>query len=418
MPDAPGTRVRRARSLGPVTGALLVASVFGYGLMILCGRVLGPVDYKVFLAFWGLVFGLGSAISPVEQEVSRLAAQAEIEGGRTGPDAVRVVGVAAGLVLLFGLLLLIPPVNERLFPDHFELALVTLCGGLGYTVLFAVRGLLIGHNRVGPYSGLTMTEPTVRLVLAVLLVVLGLAQIVSLAVAVAAGTLAWLVVAAPASRLVDRRGAGRGWGPVSATVTQLMAGSALTATVVTGFPAMVSLLAPADDPAAVGAFLSALTLARFPLVALLPVQALAVPAIVRLSATGEGRGKLRGWLAKGLVAVAVLGALGAVAGAAAGPWVVRFVYGEGFVVAGWAVGALVLSSVLLAGVQMLAAVLVARGRAGAVLRTWAATAAPSLAALAWWPADTITRSVIGLLVGAAVGVLVAFVAVWRRGDDG
>ncbi|MFE2757145.1 lipopolysaccharide biosynthesis protein [Actinosynnema sp. NPDC059335] len=401
-----------------MTGALLVASVFGYGLMILCGRVLGPADYKVFLAFWGLIFGLGSAISPVEQEVSRLAAQAELDGRRTGPDALRTVGVAAVLVALFGLVLFIPPVNERLFDGHAELVAITVCGGLGYVVLYGVRGLLIGHRRIPAYAGITVVEPTVRVALAVLLVVVGLAGIVPLAVAVAAGVLAWVVFTPVTARLLDRRGPGAGWRPVTRTTLQLMAGSTLTATVVTGFPAMVSLLAPAGDPAVVGAFLSALTLARFPLVALLPVQALAVPAIVRLSATADGRRRLHGWLLKGVVGVVVVGVVGAAAGAAVGPWLVRLVYGQGFVVAGWAVAGLVFSSVLLAGVQLLAAVLLARGRAGAVLRTWAATAAPSLAVLAWWPADTVVSSVLGLVVGPAVGVLVGFVAVWRRGGAG
>ncbi|MEV0677132.1 hypothetical protein AB0I60_11470 [Actinosynnema sp. NPDC050436] len=415
--DAPAARRPGSRSLGKVTVALAVASVLGYGLLVLCGRVLGPADYRVFITFWGVAFGLGSAISPIEQEVSRLAAEAELAGRRSGADVPKVVAVAAGIVAVFGALLFIPGVNGQLFPDHGELAAVTLGAGLGYAVLYAVRGLLVGHGRITPYAGITAVEPTIRAVVAVALVVAGLAGITPLAVAVAAGTFAWLVFAPRAARLVDVRGAGRGWGPVARTTSALMAGSALTATVVTAFPAMVNLLAPGGDPAEVGSFLSALTLARFPLVLLLPVQAMAVPAVVRLVAAEDGRRRLAGWLVKGGVAALVVGAVGTVLGALLGPWLVRLVFGPAYVVAGWAVGGLVLSSVLLAAVQLLAAVLVAFARPGVVLRVWACTAVSTLAVLAWWPADAVTRAVVGLLLGSAIGAGVAFVAVWRQGRE-
>ncbi|SMD21473.1 lipopolysaccharide biosynthesis protein [Lentzea albidocapillata] len=407
----------QARSFSVVTGALIIASVFGYGLMILAGRVLGPADNAIFLSFWGIFFGLGSAMSPVEQEVSRLSAEAEVAGRRTGPDALRVVAIALGVALPVGLLQFVPWVNDRLFHGHSWLAVVTLVGGLGYAVLYGVRGLLVGHRRINPYAGLTIAEPTTRIVVAAVLVIAGLGQILPIAVAVAVGTFVWIAFLVHAGKLVDRSGPGAGWGASARTILQLMAGAACTAAVVTGFPALVTLLAPGGDKAVVGAFLTALTLARFPLVALLPVQALAVPAVVRMTSTEDGRRKLHGWLVKGALGALVVGVVGSVLGALLGPWIVRLIYGDDFVVAGWAVAGLVFSSTLLAALQLLASVLIARARHGVVLRAWAATALVSAAALVWWPADTVTRAVVGLVAGPVVGAIVALVAVWGQAPE-
>lgn len=413
MSEAPSQA--KSRSLGSVTIALLIASVFGYGLMILCGRLLGPELNKTFLSFWGVIFGLGSAMAPVEQEVSRLSAEAEVTGQRSNLDVVRTVVFGGSLALLFGVLQFIPLVNDRLFAGHSELAIISLFGGLSYAVLSGFRGLLVGHQQMKSYTGILVVEPTSRIVLAGVFAVAGLADMVPLAIAVAVGTFAWLVFVPTVPKLLDRHAPGEGWRRVTSTVGQLMASAALAATVITAFPSMVSLLAPGGDVKVVGGFLTALTLARFPLIALLPVQSLAVPAVVRMSSSEDGRRKLHGWLIKGLIAAALVGTVGAVLGALLGPWIVKLIYGADFVVAGWVVGALVLSSTLIAAMQLLAAVLIARAKANIVLWTWAATAVLTAAALAWWPADTVTRAVVGLLIGPLAGIAIALTAVWRQG---
>jgi O-antigen/teichoic acid export membrane protein len=415
MSEAEAPSPAKSRSLGSVTIALLIASVFGYGLMILCGRLLGPELNKTFLAFWGVIFGLGSAMAPLEQEVSRLSAEAEVAGRRTGLDAARTVLFGVALALVFGVLQFIPAVNERLFAGHSELAIITLFGGVSYAVLSGFRGLLIGHQKVNAYAGILVVEPTSRIVLAGVFAVAGLADMVPLAIAVAVGTFAWVVFVPAGRKLFDRTERDAGWRPVIGTVGQLMISAALAATIVTGFPPMVTLLAPAGDAAVIGAFFATLTLARFPLIALLPVQSLAVPAVVRMSATPDGRSKLHGWLIKGLTAAVLVGVVGGGLGALVGPWLVKLIYGADFVVAGWVVGALVLSSTLIAATQLLAAVLIARAKAKIVLWTWAATAVLTAAALAWWPADTVTRAVVGLIIGPLAGIAIALTAVWRQG---
>jgi hypothetical protein len=67
--------VNRLRQLAgqvvSVSGAFLVASALGFVLLGLVGRWLPPAGNARFLAIWGLVFGLGGALSTVELLMSR-----------------------------------------------------------------------------------------------------------------------------------------------------------------------------------------------------------------------------------------------------------------------------------------------------------------------------------------------------------
>ncbi|SFP67429.1 hypothetical protein SAMN05421810_10361 [Amycolatopsis arida] len=75
---------------------------------------------------------------------------------------------------------------------------------------------------------------------------------------------------------------------------------------------------------------------------------------------------------------------------------------------------LVWSSVVLATVQLLGAVLVARVQARRVLVTWAVVAATTALALAFGPGDTVLRAVLGLVLGPTTGLAVALTFVARR----
>lgn len=403
------------KPLGSVSLSLLVASVTGYGLLVLCGRTLGPETYTTFLSFWAVIFGLGSALSPIEQEVSRQSAEADAVGGHTGGDAVKVVCVGATTAAAVGSLQLLPAVSSRLYEDHAELAVITIVGGVSYALLAGTRGVLLGHQRVGNYAALIILESGARLLLAATLVLVGLADVMMLAIAVLVGTLAWLLFLPSVGHVLHLRGPGLGWVWSFRRTAQLMASSALAATLVTGFPAMINLLTPVEDPKAVGGFLSALTLARLPLIALLPLQTLAVPAVVRLSRTAEGRHRLSAWMPKGLIGMGVLGAVGALMGAWLGPPVVTLIFGPEYLIDSRHFAWLIFSSTSIAAMQLLTAILVARGRATHVLATWAVAATVSVAALVWWNGDSITRATVALNLAPIIGISVAWGSI-RRDD--
>jgi O-antigen/teichoic acid export membrane protein len=402
------------RSAGRIGVSVVVSIGLGYVLTVACGRLLSPADYAVFLAFWGVLMGLGSALSPLEQELSRQAAVATLAGGRAGRPALRAVTVAVAVSVVVSLVAMIPPVGERLFHGHTVLAVLVLAGGVAFACQFGVRGLLIGHGEVRRYSRLVVAEAAARALVLGAVVLAAVTGLFTLALAVAAGSFAWLFFARRAAKLVDPRLEGESWFPIGRRVLLLMGGAALSASVITGYPALVRLLVPGGDGNAVGALFAAVIVARAPLTLLQPIQAVAVPLVVRLSSTADGEHKLRKVLALGTFGALVLAAAGALAGLVVGPWLVRLIYGGAYQVPGWAMAGLLWSSVLMIPLQLLASVLVARTQADKVLATWAVVAFSTAAALLFLPGDTVARAVLGLAVGPTLGLVAVLAFVLRE----
>src|SRR3954471_21954804 len=95
----PKTTTRTAGSAVARTGiAIAIASLAGYALLALVGRSLSPAQFGLFVAFWGVLFGLASSLSTIEQETARQAASGPTAA--PGPPASAVTTAAA---LLAGL---------------------------------------------------------------------------------------------------------------------------------------------------------------------------------------------------------------------------------------------------------------------------------------------------------------------------
>jgi O-antigen/teichoic acid export membrane protein len=403
------------RSAGKIGLSLLVAIALGYVLTLLATRWLGPENSKVYLSFWGILMGLGSALSPLEQELSRQSAVAALDGGRAGKPALRALTVGAVTVAVVAALTLVVPVlSDRLYAGQTGLGVVVLCGAIAFACQFAARGLLVGQQRIKPYSGLVVAEAAVRVVVLFGVFFAGLTGLTSFAIAAAAGSFAWLLFVRPVSGLVDPHAEGEGWGPVTARILVLMAGAGLTASVITGYPAMVSLLAPGGSDADVGILFATLTVSRVPLLLLSPLQALAVPTVVRLSGTADGVHRLRRLLALGALGTVALGVVGALVGWLIGPWLVSLLYGSKFVAQGWWVAWMVWGAVLLTALQLMTAVLVARKQASKVLVTWAVVAVTTAVVLLVAPGDPVFKAVAGLAVAPTLGLAVVLVFVLRR----
>ncbi|OXM46254.1 hypothetical protein [Amycolatopsis alba] len=402
------------KSAGRIGVYLLIAIALGYVLTVVWGRTLSTADNAVLLSFWGMLMGLGAALSPLEQEISRQSAHAALEGRKAGRPAVIAFVTSLVAVAVVALFTLIPPITDKVYGGQFALAVIVLAGGVSFAFQFAARGLLIGQNHVRSYSWLILVEAAVRILVVAALVVAGLTQVYWFAVAAATGSFAWLLFARGAARLVDPKlDAGEPAKPIVKNMLMLLAGAGLTASVITGYPALVNLLAPGGDKDKLGVLFVALFVARTPLTLMAPIQALAVPTVVRLSSTEEGKHRLRRLLALGSVGALALAALGALIGWLIGPWVVRFVYDAKNDPEAWWMAGLVWSSVLLAAMQLLAAVLVAQAKATKVLITWAAVVAATALVLLFFPGDTVVRAVVGLAAGPTVGLMVVMSFVVR-----
>jgi len=409
------TTARQSRSgIARIGVATAVGSLAGYALLAVVGRALGPADFGLFVAFWGVLFGLGSSLSTIEQETARRAASTTGEDGPPTGVVTTAAGVLAGLAAAVTLL---PPVGERLY-GHADsrIGLVVLVAAFGFAAQFAVRGLLIGSGATRGYAWLLVAEAGVRLLILLAFLELFELDLQLAAVAVAFGSFAWLGWAARAREVLPGRGVtGTVWRTATARAGSLMLGAALTASVITGFPTLVTALTDGAPGAAGGAVFAAITVSRVPLLLFSPVQAIAVPFVVRThgSPGQEGTAALRRMLVLGTAGFLALGVVGAAVAWAIGPWAVRLVYGEAYDVPAPAIALLVLSACLLAWVQLLSAALIALAAHRGMLLMWASAVAATVVWLVLSPFDVVATTAVGSLIGPLAALLCAAPMLWR-----
>jgi O-antigen/teichoic acid export membrane protein len=397
-----------------ITTATVVASVLGYVLLTVVGRWgLTPAEFGLFLVFWGVLFGIGGALATTEQEAARRAAT----GDETSRPTVGAVMIAAALLAAVAAgLTLVPFVSRRLYGGYEPgIAFIVLAAVIGFAIQFAVRGTLIGSGSIRSYAAIVIAEAAIRLVvLAILGITVGLTP-VSTAVAVASGSLVWLfwfrrfssIVATVAQGSVELRAAvGR--------AASLMGGAALLASVVTGYPTMVTLFSGETPGPAGGAAFAALTISRVPLVFIVPIQALTVPLVVswRSDAAADGGARIRRLLMKGTLAALAVAVLGGAIAWPLGPGLVRFVYGPAYVVSPWVVAVLIVSAILLGWVALVSAALIALSAIRRMVLLWLAVAATTAIWLAVSPLGVVETTAVGTLVGPVVGIACGVPMLW------
>lgn len=404
---------RFGRLGGMVAGigaAIGVASLAGIVLTVLVARYLSPADYVLFTSFWGVIFGIGGALSIVEQE----AARQTTPGSGESRSTVHVVAACAAVpAALLAAVTLLPPVAARQYGlSDPTIGLVVLLGAIGFAAQFAVRGTLIGTGAVRHYAGIVVAEAVLRLVVLVALALTVGIDLRTAAIAVGVGSFVWVAWAGRAWRAMPRAHLDAAvWRTTSRRTASLMVAAALNASVITGYPALVRILSGAEGPA-VGAVLAALTVSRVPLLLVSPVQAVTVPAVVRWRASGGSQGKLRRLLILGTTAAVVSGVLGGAVGWLWGPWVVRTVFRRDYVVTPGAVGVLVFSAFLLAWVLLMSAALVALAAYRRMTLLWLAAAGSTVVWLAVSPLGGVDTTVVGGLVGPVVATALGFYALW------
>lgn len=405
-----------SRLLG-VGAAIVVSSVIGYLLLAVVGRALSPEDFGLFISYWGVLFGLASSLSTIEQEAAKQSAEGETTGRapihRVALSAAAIASVAAALTLL-------PPVASRLYGEaDSKLGVLVLLATIGFAVQFTIRGLLIGSGNVRGYSGLVVAEAATRLVLLLLAwMTIGLA-LGTAAAAVAAGSYAWVGWIRQARRadrhLPDDKARGTlGWRAPAARASSLMAAAGLTACMITGYPTMVTAFSGGTLGVAGGTIFAALTVSRVPLLFVAPLQALAVPTIVQWRQTSSASQRNPRVLltigSAGIVAIAVLGAFAAWF---IGPWGVQLAYGANYVVAPAAIAGLVFSACILGLLQLMSAALVAFGNYRWMIAVWGAAVLTTAVWLFVSPLDVVASTVVGSVIGPVTGATVGMARLWR-----
>ena len=405
-----------SRILG-VGAAIAVSSVIGYLLLAIIGRLLTTTDFGLFVSYWGVLFGIASSLSMIEQEAARQSA----EGDTHGRAPIHRVGVAAAsLAAAAAAVTLLPPVAGRLYGDSdSRLGLLVLVATLGFAIQFTIRGLLMGSGEVRSYSKLVMAEAAARLVALLAIWAMVGVTLGAAAAAVAVGSYAWVgwmrkARRIAATRATNAQGSTASWGASYSRAGSLMVAAALTASIITGYPTMVAAFSDVPLGDAGGTIFAALTASRVPLLFVAPLQALAVPAIVRWKLDGATTVRTaHRMLLMGVLGAVTIGLVGALAAWFVGPWGVQIAFGSKFVVTPVAIASLVFSACLLALLQLMSAALVAFGSYRWMSVVWGVAAGSTALWLLLSPLGVVGSTVVGAIVGPTAGVAVGSAVLWR-----
>ncbi|MFN3601024.1 MAG: polysaccharide biosynthesis protein [Dietzia sp.] len=411
----PTTGHRAAGGMRALTLATVFAAASGYLVMLVAGRALGPADYPLFATYWGAFFALGGVANGLMQEATRAVRSAQV--GST-PDATPVApapgtggrvrllpaGLMLGLALAAAVAVSAPVWPALGLPTFSGVGVAVMAVGiLGFSLQAATAGALSGTERWGLYAVLLTVDAALRLLVAGVAWRLGDAGL-GFALATVAGTVTWalMITLSPATREALARALDVGRRRFWRNTASAMLASAGTATLVVGFPVLVTATVRESDPAPlVGAVILAITLTRAPL--LVPLTSFQSAIIVYFVQRRElGPRALTGPL--GLVTA--VGMVGAGAAWLVGPWLIRVLFGAEFELPGVVLAALTAASVGTAALMVTGNAALAFDRHLLYNVGWWVAVLAALVLLVSVPGPLDIRSAIALLAGPGIGVAV------------
>ena len=390
------------RSL-PLVAGLGVLAGTSYVTLVLAGRLLGAASFAGISVLYVLISSFATGLFlPVEQEIARR--RGHERGSATFDPALvrRAVGVSLVTAIAICLIAVAArPVSLRLLSGSWDL-LGALCVALpGYACCFVSRGVFAGSRELWRYGLQLGVEGGFRLAGMLWLVVIGAHSVAAVGWLFAAAP--WIALAASfAGRTAHLPGATvtivRG-GPLGAALGLLLISSLAAQLLVNAGPVIIQLLATPAERARAGAFLAALVLVRIPVFLFTAVQPSFLPAMATHSAV-DRKADFVALTRRVLTTCLVLTVVSTVVAAAAGPLLIRLLFGfrDGvgaviFLAMGVSVGLCLVAMIL-------AQALLGRGMHAWTTAGWLIGLAAMLAATAL-PGSAVERATIGFLVGTA-----------------
>lgn len=409
---AAGEQLRNAAA-GRRGALLLSAGTIGSGLLAyafnaVAARALGADAYGPIALLWAGMFLVAVVLfRPLEQTLSRAIAErrAQEVDSRGALRSVARIGVGTAALAAIACLALWEPITDRLFDGNGALTVALAAGIVGYAASYLMRGVLGGVRWFGGYGTLLLADGSVRLALALPLVVVASQDLAAAAVALAAFAGAAAPLVAPHWRERVRLRAARtspfDVGEAGRFALPVGVVAAADQVLLSGGPLLVALTAPGNATRAAGIVFAATMLVRAPAYLFQGVAAALMPSLTTLEVL-EDRGRFRRALGRTLVALGAFSALLVVGVAAVGPHAMGLLYGTGFSAGRADLIVLALGvGLYLTGATLYQAAL-ARRRQVASAVSWALAAAVFVVVELALPGGSLHRVAVAFALGALV----------------
>ena len=401
LPPARPSRVSRLPGLMLILGATALAAIAGYLVIWLVPLRIGLADYAVFGLFWAAMYLLVSALSGIQQEVTRATVP------RPSPLAPRAsparnFGVVASGGVFVSVVATAPFWVSAVFPEGgWSLVWPLAFAAASYVLVATLAGTLYGIKAWGPLAAMISVDAVLRLVL-VAMVAGWTGDVVTLAWAAAAPFLLTIALLWPGfrSRVVGATALDVGYRALVWNVARTVGAAASMGVLVSGLPVLIGIAAVGEDPETVAALFLAITITRAPVI----VTVLSVQSYLVVRFLGHPATFWRDFLAIQAV-IAIGGVLLALAAWAWAPAVFDLLYRGGIDLPGWFYGVLVISSALVGALAVSAPGVLALSQHLVYSLGWVVAAIVTIGCF-MLPFGLLAQTVTALIAGPIAGLAV------------
>lgn len=390
----------RRRGLLYILAAMAVAGACGYAIQLAAPAFLPDAEaYLAFSVFWSTLYLFGSAVSGVQQEVTRATHPAEHPAA---PSRLRAFTLGGGVVLVLVAVVVGVVLSRTAFsPAPVEMSIWFGVGLVGYLLMSVLVGLFYGLEMWTAIAGITIADALIRVVLLLVGLAIGLpsgvlAAFIAIPFGVAVG-LAWLVVR---RRVVGRYALDVGPRRLSLNALSTVLGAAAMGVLVTGLPLLLRTTMPTAGATFLASLVLVITVTRAPLI--IPLMALQSYLIVEFR---RGMVHIWGVLSRYLGILAAVTAVLAAAAWLVGPTLIGFISQGRLAVDAPTAAIVVVSAGLVAAMCITGPALLAESQHRWFVAGWVVAAAATIGLLVL-PLDFGLRTALALLVAPALGVVV------------
>lgn len=406
-----------------VGAGLFLAALAAWGYQIFAEKKLSDHAYNAVNALWITTFVVTPGFfQPLEQEVARAVSERRARGVGGGPVIWKASRLGGLLMATIGALIVVVALTTRFFSDQLfksvddqGLLVVALLAALvTYTIAYLARGALSGNGRFRNYGLMHGTEGTVRLLAVIAVVASGRASAGLFGLALVLPPIAAVVVSLWGQRDLAEPGPDAPYSELSNALAWLLASSVLAQLLSYApvFAAQLIVSNEAEPQRLLAGFITAMFLARVPLLMFQAVQAALLPKLSAHSASGR-HDEFRAGLMRLFAIVAAIAVIGVVASLAVGRTAGKFVFHEKWTLGNGELALLAAGAGAYIVAFTLAQGLIALQAYSKLTAGWVAGGAAFMAVMLV-QGDVFRRAELGFLVGSAVAALIIVVMLLRE----